>query len=115
MRQTYTLALPVYVPTLLLSVGQGVLIPTLPLYAKSYGVSNTLVALAVAIFGLGTLAGDVPAGTLLERYGRKPIMVVGRRVSTIPGTAVSSSSSGCSVVSRSVRQRASGRRGRLAA
>ena len=78
MRQTtYSLALPVYVPTFLLSVGTGVLIPTLPLYAKSYGVSNTLVALAVAAAGLGTLAGDVPAGTLLERYGRKPVMVVG--------------------------------------
>ena len=76
-RQTYSLALPVYVPTLLLSIGQGVLIPTLPLYAKSFGVSNTLVALSVAALGLGTLIGDVPAGALLERFGRKPVMVVG--------------------------------------
>lgn len=76
-RQTYSLALPVYVPTLLLSVGQGVLIPTLPLYAKSFGVSNTLVALAVAAAGLGTLVADVPSGALLERYGRKPVMIAG--------------------------------------
>jgi MFS family permease len=77
MRNTYSLALPVYVPTLLLSIGQGVLVPTLPLYAKSFDVSNTLVALAVAAAGLGTLIGDVPSGALLERYGRKPVMVAG--------------------------------------
>ena len=77
MRQTYSLVLPVYVPTLLLSIGQGVLIPTLPLYAKSFGVSNTLVSLAVAAAGLGTLLADVPSGAMLERYGRKPVMVMG--------------------------------------
>ena len=77
MRQTTSLVLPVYLPALLLSVGTGVLIPTLPLYAKSFGVSNTLVALAVAAAGFGTLIGDVPAGTFLERFGRKPVMVAG--------------------------------------
>src|SRR6266508_4236321 len=51
MRQTtYSLALPVYIPTFLLSVGTGVLIPTLPLYAKSYGVSNTLLAATIHVF-----------------------------------------------------------------
>ena len=77
MRQTYSLVLPVYVPTLLLSIGQGILVPTLPLYAQSFGVSFSLVSLAVAAAGLGTLIGDVPSGMLLERYGRKPVMVVG--------------------------------------
>jgi MFS family permease len=77
MRQTYALVLPVYVPTLLLSVGQGILVPTLPLYAQDFGVNFSLVSLAVAAAGLGTLVADVPAGMLNERYGRKPVMVVG--------------------------------------
>ncbi|MBI3972898.1 MAG: MFS transporter [Chloroflexi bacterium] len=77
MRTTYSLALPVYVPTLLLSIGQGILLPTLPLYAQEFGVGFGLVSLAVAAAGLGTLIGDVPSGVLLERYGRKPVMVVG--------------------------------------
>jgi MFS family permease len=77
MRKTYSLILPVYIPTLLLSIGAGILVPTLPLYADGFGVSLSLVSLAVAAAGLGTLIGDVPAGMLLERYGRKPVMVGG--------------------------------------
>ncbi|MGH2350938.1 MAG: MFS transporter, partial [Chloroflexota bacterium] len=76
-QRTYSLLLPVYVPTLLLSIGQGILVPTLPLYAQEFGVSFSLVSLAVAAAGMGTLIGDVPTGMLLERYGRKPVMVVG--------------------------------------
>lgn len=75
--KAYSLLLPVYVPTLLLSIGQGILVPTLPLYAQEFGVSFSLVALAVAAAGLGTLVCDVPAGMMLERFGRKPVMVVG--------------------------------------
>lgn len=77
MRQTYSLVLPVYVPTLLLAIGQGILLPTLPLYAQDFGVNFSLVSLAVASVGLGTLIADVPSGMLLERMGRKPVMVVG--------------------------------------
>ena len=77
MRQTYSLLLPVYVPTLLLSVGQGILVPTLPLYAQDFGVNYALVSLAVAAAALGTLVGEVPSGMMLERFGRKPVMIVG--------------------------------------
>jgi MFS family permease len=75
--QRYRLLLPVYVPTLLLSLGQGVLIPTLPLYAKSLGISFALVSVAVGAMGLGTLVADVPSGVLLERIGRRPVMLFG--------------------------------------
>ncbi|CAA9285683.1 MAG: Uncharacterized MFS-type transporter [uncultured Chloroflexi bacterium] len=88
MRSTYSLALPVYVPTLLLSIGSGVLVPTLPLYADSFGVSLSLVSVAVAAEGLGTLIGDVPAGSLLERYGRKPVMVAGTLCLTVATLAL---------------------------
>jgi MFS family permease len=53
----------------------GVLIPTLPLYARSLGVSFALVSLAVGASGLGTLLADLPAGVLLERLGRRPAML----------------------------------------
>jgi MFS family permease len=73
----YSLLLPVFIPTLLLSIGQGILVPILPLYAQDFGVNYALVSLVVAAAGLGTLVGDVPAGMMLERFGRKPVMVVG--------------------------------------
>lgn len=72
-----SLVLPVYIPTVLLSIGTGVLVPTLPLYADGFNVSLSLVSFAVAAIGLGTLVGDVPTGVLIERFGRKPVMVTG--------------------------------------
>ncbi len=77
-RSSSSLVIAVYLPTLLLSTGQGILVPTLPLYVQqAFGASFSLVSLAVAAAGVGTLLGDVPAGMLLEHYGRKPIMVAG--------------------------------------
>jgi MFS family permease len=76
MRQS-SLLLPVYVPTFLLSLGQGVLIPILPLYAKSLGISFALVSVAVGASGIGTLLADLPAGVLLERVGRRQAMLFG--------------------------------------
>src|SRR3990172_3681395 len=71
------LLLSVYAPTFLLSFSGAVLIPILPLYAQSFGVSLVLVSLAVATAGFGTLIPDLPAGLLLQRMGRKPMMLVG--------------------------------------
>ncbi|MBU6150798.1 MAG: MFS transporter, partial [Chloroflexi bacterium] len=76
--RAFSLVLPVYVPSLLLSAGQGILVPTLPLFTQQqFEVNFSLVSLVVAGAGLGTLLGDVPAGMLIERWGRKPVMVAG--------------------------------------
>ena len=64
------LILPVYVPTLILAFCRGMLVPILPLYARSFDVSYGLVGLVLAAEGLGTLAADIPAGLLLRRIGR---------------------------------------------
>lgn len=50
---------------------------TLPLYAKSLNVSYSLVSIAVGAVGLGTLVMDLPAGILIGRIGRKPVMIIG--------------------------------------
>lgn len=71
------LLLPIFVPTLLLSLGQGALIPTLPLYAKSLGLSFALVSVVVGATSLGTLVADLPSGVLSERIGRRPAMLFG--------------------------------------
>src|SRR5436309_15860881 len=69
--------LSVYLPTFLLSFGQGMLIPTLPLYAKTFGVSLTLVGVVLAAESIGTVLADLPAGTWITCYGRKPVMLAG--------------------------------------
>jgi MFS family permease len=62
---------------LLLAFCRGLLIPILPLYAASFGVSYGLIGLAVAAEGVGTLFGDLPAGILLGRMGQKRAMLAG--------------------------------------
>jgi MFS family permease len=71
------LLLPVYLPAFLLSFSNGIITPTLPLYAKSFHTSLSLVGLVVAMSAIGVLIADVPAGILLERIGRKPSMIIG--------------------------------------
>ena len=72
-----SLCLPIFLPTLLLSFGQGAVFPILPLYPKSFNVSFSLIGLAVAMHEVGVLIADVPAGILLDRIGRKLSMLIG--------------------------------------
>lgn len=71
------LLLPVYIPTVLLSLGEGLLLPVLPFYALTFDVSFGMAALVIAAAGIGTMLADVPAGLLLGRLGLKPTMLIG--------------------------------------
>lgn len=77
------LLLPVYVPTALLAFGQGLLLPTLPAYARSFDVSFALASLALAAAGIGTLLADVPAGLVLGRLGLRATMLIGAGLTTV--------------------------------
>jgi MFS family permease len=72
-----TLIFSIYVPTFLLSFCRGLLVPILPLYADSFGISFGFVGMVLASEGLGTLVGDLPAGILIGRLGRKRSMIIG--------------------------------------
>jgi len=67
----------VYIPSFLLAFGTGLLIPTLPIYARSLGLSYEVVSLVVAAASLGTLLFDVPAGVIIGRLGRRWTMIAG--------------------------------------
>jgi MFS family permease len=67
----------VYLPTFLFSVGQGAVIPAVPLLAVNLGASAALASLIVGMRGIGTLALDVPGGILESKLGDKFVMVAG--------------------------------------
>ncbi len=67
----------VYLPTLIMSCCSGLIIPILPVYARSFEISYGLVGLVLAAHGLGTLISDVPAGVLVRRLGHKRVMLLG--------------------------------------
>jgi MFS transporter, DHA1 family, tetracycline resistance protein len=60
-----------------LALAEGMLVPVLPLYVADLGAGFALVGLALAAEAIGMLLGDVPAGSLLRRFDRKTVMLVG--------------------------------------
>ncbi|MEM7737504.1 MAG: MFS transporter [Deinococcota bacterium] len=71
------LLLPVYLPTLLIAISDGMMATVLPLYARGAGFSYGLVGVILAGEAIGMLLTDIPAGTLLRRIDRKVVMIAG--------------------------------------
>jgi MFS family permease len=71
------LLLAVYVPTVLLAFGQGVIVLSLPLLANETSSAYSFASLIVSAAAFGTLIADVPTGSLMIRLGLKRTMVAG--------------------------------------
>ena len=69
----------IYLPSMLMSLGQGMIIPALPNIAQAFGVSEALAVQAITSQLVGRTAARLPSGALVDRLGTKPLMV-GRRV-----------------------------------
>ncbi len=72
-----------YLPALMVTVGQGLLVPILPLYAADFEIGYVLIGLVLAGEGLGTLIADVPTGMLQRRFGNKQVMMMGLLVKAL--------------------------------
>jgi MFS family permease len=70
-----SLAVPAYGPTVLVSIGQGAILPLVALSARDLGASVTVAALVVALAGVGQLLGDLPAGALAARVGEQRALI----------------------------------------
>lgn len=77
------LALAVYLPSVVFAFGDGLLIPTLPLFAASFDVSLWLVGVALAGEAIGMLVADAPVGWLLRRLPQKSAMLLGGALSAL--------------------------------
>lgn len=62
-------------------LGFGGIVPALALYARSFGVSQSAIGLAVAIYGLARFVAAVPVGRLADRFGRRTTLALGGAVS----------------------------------
>lgn len=62
---------------LFLGTGFYMLLPTLPLYIKQLGGSEAQVGLVVGMFTLSAVIFRPIVGGLLDRYGRRPFMLLG--------------------------------------
>ena len=69
--------LSMYLPAAAMSMGRGIVIPVLPVYARSFGVSLEDALLIVILHSLGALASTIPTGYLVDKIGRRPIVLGG--------------------------------------
>src|SRR5262245_15231503 len=58
-------------------LGFGGIVPALALYARSFGVSQSAIGLAIGVYGLARFLVAVPAGTLADRLGRRAALALG--------------------------------------
>ncbi|MBA51575.1 MAG: hypothetical protein CL456_05595 [Acidimicrobiaceae bacterium] len=69
--------------TFLVMAGQGVVGPVLPLYARDFGVSATMVGLTLTVFALARLILNIPAGMIADRFGRRVLLIGGPILTSI--------------------------------
>ncbi|GAA2748728.1 putative MFS family arabinose efflux permease [Amnibacterium kyonggiense] len=70
-----SVALPVYLPGLLFSIGEGAVIPVIPVDAARLGGSLALAGFISALIMVGTLIGDIPSGWIVARVGERTAMI----------------------------------------
>jgi len=59
------------------AVGFGVVIPAIPLFAESFGVSDTAVGAVVSAFALMRFVSALGGGRLVDRFGERVILATG--------------------------------------
>jgi MFS transporter, DHA1 family, multidrug resistance protein len=64
-------------------LGFGAMVPSLALYAQSFGVPASAIGMAVAAYGLARFLSAVPAGQLSDWLGRRPTLAAGGLVSAV--------------------------------
>ncbi|MDR7236682.1 MFS transporter [Neobacillus drentensis] len=71
-------ALPIlFVVMFLVMVGFGIIIPVLPFYAEEIGANPTELGLLMAVYSLMQLIFAPMWGSVSDRIGRKPVMMIG--------------------------------------
>ena len=59
------------------AVGFGIIVPAIPLFARSFGVSNAAVGLIISLFALSRFASGLFSGKLVDRFGERTVFAVG--------------------------------------
>jgi MFS family permease len=78
----------VYAPTLLFALGEGAVIPLIPVIADKLGADVALAALVAAALVVGQLCGNLPAGWAVARFGERVTMAAAGLVSLAGVTAM---------------------------
>ena len=64
-----SVSLTAFLPALLFAIGEGAILPIIPLVAGNLGASLAIAGFIAAVLMLGELVGDIPSGWLVSRIG----------------------------------------------
>jgi MFS family permease len=70
-----------------MSLGTGIVAPILPIYAQSFDVSFGTASLVLIVHAWGGLTSALPTGYMLDRMGRRPVMLIGPLLTAISALA----------------------------
>ncbi len=65
------IAVSAFGPSLLFGLGEGAILPVIPLTARDLGASVPVAALAVALIGIGSLVSNIPASLITMHRGER--------------------------------------------
>ena len=78
-----SIALPAILPTLLFSIGEGSILPIIPVVADNLGATLAIAGLIASMIMLGELVGDIPSGWVVSRIGERQAMIYASLLSIV--------------------------------
>ena len=69
--------------TMFITMGQGVVVPVIPLLVQSLGKTAAMVGVAVSAFALARVFANIPAGFLTSWSGARNVLVAGAAISMV--------------------------------
>jgi MFS family permease len=75
--------LSLYLPSLTLAMGLGIVLPALPVFAAQFGVSFGVASMVLIVNALGSLVAGLPTGFLIDHFGRRRVTLAGPVVTAI--------------------------------
>ncbi|GGE85663.1 MFS transporter [Mycetocola zhadangensis] len=78
-----SVAVVVFLPTLLFSIGEGALIPLIPVAATNLGASLAIAGVISGMVMIGELVGDIPSGWLVSKIGERVAMIGASAISVL--------------------------------
>ena len=82
-----SVALAAFLPTLVFAIGEGAIIPIIPVVAHNLGATLAVAGFIAAMIMVGELIGDIPSGWVISRIGERAGMIYASLLS-IAGLAV---------------------------
>jgi MFS family permease len=59
------------------AIGYGIVMPAIPVFAKTFGVTNAAIGLIVSAFAITRFASGLVSGALTDRFGERKVFAVG--------------------------------------